>query len=60
LADPREKHDLAGEKAPLVAALRARLEQMERTTRVASREYAPTVEISKEKAEELRALGYVR
>jgi len=58
--DPRETRNLLPEKASLAAALRGRLEEMEARTRVARREYAPAVEISKEKAEELRALGYVR
>jgi arylsulfatase A-like enzyme len=58
--DPRETRDLAREKAPLVAALRAQLEALEARTRPANREFTPTVEISKEKAEELKALGYVR
>jgi arylsulfatase A-like enzyme len=58
--DPRETRDLAREKAPLVAALRAQLEALEARTRPANREFTPAVEISKEKAEELKALGYVR
>lgn len=60
LEDPGERHDLAAQKPALVAALRNRLEEMESRTRAADREYAPPVPISKEQAEELRALGYVR
>ncbi len=59
-ADPGERHNLARERPALVAALRAELDKMERSTRVASREFAPALEISKQRAEELRALGYVR
>lgn len=60
LEDPRERRDLSRDKAPMVAALRARLEEMERTTRTAAREFGPPLEITPQKAEELRALGYVR
>ncbi|HET7293075.1 MAG TPA: sulfatase [Vicinamibacteria bacterium] len=60
LEDPGEKRDLAGDQAPLVAALRRRLAELEARTAVSEREYAPAVAMTRERAEELKALGYVQ
>ena len=60
LEDPAERHDLSREKAPLVAALQGQLEKLEARTSVAKREFSPAVAITRERAEELRALGYVQ
>jgi arylsulfatase A-like enzyme len=59
-ADPAERQDLARQRPALVAQLRSELERLERSTRAASREFTPGVEVSREKAQQLRALGYVR
>jgi arylsulfatase A-like enzyme len=58
--DPGETRNLAREKRPLAQALRRELESLLARYRPAAREFGPELEISKEKAEELRALGYVR
>lgn len=60
LEDPAEKRDLSRENAPLVAALRRQLEELETRTRVAEREFSPAVALTRERAEELKALGYVQ
>jgi arylsulfatase A-like enzyme len=58
--DPRETRDLAAEKTALVAALERRLHELEARTAVAEREFAPAVSLSRERARELKALGYVQ
>ncbi len=58
--DPQEKRDLSRKKAPLVSALRRQLDQLEARTAVAERAYAPAVPITRKRAEELKALGYVQ
>ncbi|HJS59096.1 MAG TPA: sulfatase [Vicinamibacteria bacterium] len=60
IEDPREKSDLSRHKAPLVAALRRQLDELEARTAVAEREFSPAVSFTRENAEELKALGYVQ
>ncbi len=60
MADPRERTNLIQSRPELAADLRRRLHAFEAGARVHPREFSDPVEISKEKAEELRALGYVQ
>jgi arylsulfatase A-like enzyme len=59
-ADPRERRNLVGERPELVAELRQELRAFETRARVHPREFAEPVSISREQAEELKALGYVQ
>jgi arylsulfatase A-like enzyme len=59
-ADPKELTNLAGEHPQVVAELRGRLESFEKTAKVHKREFGGATHISPEKAEQLRALGYVQ
>jgi arylsulfatase A-like enzyme len=59
-ADPQEKRNLVRERPQLAAELRERLRAFETSARVHPREFAEPVSISREQAEELKALGYVQ
>jgi arylsulfatase A-like enzyme len=59
-ADPGEKKNLVAEQPERAKALRERLRGFEAKARVHEREFADSVKVSPEKAEELKALGYVQ
>jgi arylsulfatase A-like enzyme len=59
-ADPQERTNLVATRAELAAQLRDRLRAFEAKARVHPREFALPVSISREQAEELKALGYVQ
>jgi arylsulfatase A-like enzyme len=59
-ADPGERRNLAASQPALVSELRERLRRFERSAPAYPREFASRVPISREQAEELKALGYVQ
>lgn len=58
--DPKERDSVAGRFPAVVADLRGRLEEFEKTAKVYEREFSGETKISPEQAEQLKALGYVR
>ncbi|HET7293074.1 MAG TPA: sulfatase [Vicinamibacteria bacterium] len=59
-ADPGERRNLAASEPALVAELRERLRSFERSAPSYPREFASKVPITRDQAEELKALGYVQ
>ena len=59
-ADPKERKNLAAEQPQIASDLKQRLRRFEREAPTYPREFAEAVSLSREKAEELKALGYVQ
>jgi arylsulfatase A-like enzyme len=59
-SDPGERRNLAASEPVLLSELRERLRRFERSAPAYPREFASHVTISREQAEELKALGYVQ
>ena len=59
-SDPGERRNLAASEPALLSELRERLRHFERSAPSYPREFASQVAISREQAEELKALGYVQ
>lgn len=59
-ADPKERNNLAADLPELVSDLKQQLRTFEHKAPTHPREFAEAVSLSREKAEELKALGYVQ
>ena len=59
-ADPRERRNLADEMPEVASDLKQSLRAHEHKAKTYPREFAETVRLTREKAEELKALGYVQ
>jgi arylsulfatase A-like enzyme len=59
-ADPKERKNLAGELPQVASELKQSLRAFEHKAETHPREFAETVRLTREKAEELKALGYVQ